>query len=260
MRYTPEQKANWDSVIQLLKENLSDVAQTASFNTWLKPLKLHAVTADTIVIICENAFSMKHVQTHYATMLYSTVKLVFNRTYELEFHVQGDIIDPQPADDPDRASTIDANDQMTLFDEEMPSKTALNITYPITLYNLAAAMCSYLGVTLKDSSWLNSTLSVTKEPKQFDGATMREVLGWIAEAGCSNARFDRNGLLEFVWFSTVNKTYDENDYTEFTPAWYETAAIDGLHIRNADSTSEFTVGTGDNAYMIQDNPFLRQSD
>ena len=155
---------------------------------------------------------------------------------------------------------VDANDQMTLFDEEMPSKTALNITYPITLYNLAAAMCSYLGVTLKDSSWLNSTLSVTKEPKQFDGATMREVLGWIAEAGCSNARFDRNGLLEFVWFSTVNKTYDENDYTEFTPAWYETAAIDGLHIRNADSTSEFTVGTGDNAYMIQDNPFLRQSD
>ena len=155
---------------------------------------------------------------------------------------------------------VDANDQMTLFDKEMPSKTALNITYPVTLYNLASAMCSYLGVTLKNSSWLNSTLSVAKEPKQFEGATMREVLGWIAEAGCSNARFDRNGQLEFVWFSTVNKTYDENDYTEFTPAWYETAAIDGLHIRNADSTSEFTVGTGDNAYMIQDNPFLRQSD
>ena len=156
--------------------------------------------------------------------------------------------------------SVDANDLMTLFDEDMPEPNVLNMTYPTTLSAMAQAMCAYLGVTLKSNTWLNSTLAVTAEPDQFEAATMREVLGWIAEAGCSNARFDRDGLLEFVWFNPVNKSYDEHNYTEFTPTWYATAAIDGLHIRNADSTTEYVVGTGDNAYMILDNPFLRQSD
>lgn len=155
---------------------------------------------------------------------------------------------------------VDANDRMTLFDVEMPSKTALGITYPITLSALATAMCNYLGVSLKTNTWLNSDLTVAKEPEQFEAATMREVLGWIAEAGCSNARFNRDGLLEFVWFNPVNRTFNEHNYSDFTPAWYETKEIDGLHIRNADSTTEYTVGTGKNVYMIQDNPFLRQAD
>ena len=155
---------------------------------------------------------------------------------------------------------VDANDRMILFDTEMPSKTALGITYPVTLSELATAMCSYLEVPLKTGTWLNSDLTVTKEPEQFEAATMREVLGWIAEAGCSNARFSRDGELEFVWFNLVNKVFDEHQYSDFTPAWYETKEIDGLHIRNADSTTEYTVGTGKNVYMIQDNPFLRQAD
>ena len=156
--------------------------------------------------------------------------------------------------------SVDANDQMTLFDVNMPSASALSISYPITLHNLASAMCAYVGVSLQSGTWLNDTKSVASEPEQFDGATMRDVISWIAEAGCCNVRFNRNGILEFVWFNTVQKSFSENNYSEFTPAWYATKAIDGLHIRNADSTTEYTVGTGSNAYMIQDNPFLRQSD
>lgn len=155
---------------------------------------------------------------------------------------------------------VDANDRMTLFDTEMPSKTALGITYPVTLSELTTAMCNYLEVPMKTDTWLNSDLVVTKEPKQFEAATMREVLGWIAEAGCSNARFNRDGKLEFVWFNLVAREFNEHQYSEFTPAWYETKIIDGLHIRNADSTTEYTVGIGKNVYLIQDNPFLRQAD
>lgn len=179
--------------------------------------------------------------------------------YLYEFSPLGTFIAQRPDIVRKKTISVDSNDQMVLFDIDMPSKTALGITYPVTLSVLCQAMCTYVGVSLKSNTWLNSTLSVAKEPEQFETATMREVLGWIAEAGCSNARFNRDGLLEFVWFNTVNKTYDEHDYSEFTPTWYATKAIDGLHIRNADSTTEFTVGTGSNAYMIQDNPFLRQS-
>lgn len=150
---------------------------------------------------------------------------------------------------------VDANDQMTLFDSELPSGV---IIYPATLYSMAEDLCKHVGVTLKQDEWMNSDITVSAQPEKFDGATMREIIGWIAEAGCSNARFDREGLLEFVWFQQVNRTYDEHDYSDFTPSWYETKAIDGLRIRSADETSEFSAGAGTNAYMIQDNPFLRQ--
>lgn len=148
---------------------------------------------------------------------------------------------------------VDANDQMVLFDADMPT-----FSYPTTLAGLATSICSHVGVTLKSTTFLNSTITVGSEPEQFESATMREVVGWIAEAAGSIAQFDRDGQLTFAWFRTVDQTYDENNYKEFTPAWYETQAIDGLHIRNADSTAEYTYGAGSNAYMIQDNPFLRQ--
>lgn len=151
--------------------------------------------------------------------------------------------------------TVDANDQMTLFDKDMPSGI---VTYPVTLAGLATAMCNHVGVALKTTTFLNSTLTVDAEPEQFENATMREVLGWIAEAAGSIARFTRDGTLEFAWFNYVNTIYDEHNYSEFTPTWYETQAVDGLHIRNADSTGEYTYGSGANAYMIQNNPFLKQ--
>jgi len=150
---------------------------------------------------------------------------------------------------------VDANDQMTLFDVDMP--TGL-VQYPTTLSTLATAMCTHVGVQLKSNTFLNNDIAVDSEPEQFENATMRQVLGWIAEAACSIARFTRDGQLEFAWFTQTSKTYDENNYTEFTPSWYQTQAIDGLHIRNAKSTVEYTYGAGTNAYMIQDNPFLRQ--
>lgn len=150
---------------------------------------------------------------------------------------------------------VDANDQMTLFDEDMPASLQ---EYTGTLAGFATAFCSHVGVTLKSTNFLNASMGVTMTAEKAENKTMREVLGWIAEAAGSIARFDRDGLLEFAWFNQVNKTYDENNYKEFTPTWYETRAIDGLHIRNADSTAEYTYGAGSNAYMIQDNPFLRQ--
>lgn len=162
---------------------------------------------------------------------------------------------------------VDANDLMVLFDKEMP-EGLISYTNNTTLYNIAHALCGAVNptspavVSLKTNTWMNSDIKVTSEPEQFKGATMREIIGWIAEAACANAMFNREGQLEFKWFNTVDRTYDEHDYSEFTATWYETKPIDSLHIRNADSTAELTLTVedtdGSNAYMIQDNPFLRQ--
>lgn len=169
------------------------------------------------------------------------------------------------ADKPDvvrkKILSITANDQMTLFDVNMPSASALGVNYAsLTIGGLASAMCAYLNVPLKSSTFLNSTLTIGAEPEVFADSTMRQVLGWIAEAACCVARFNRDGQLEFAWFKTVNKTFDEHDYSDFTPSWYEVPVVDSLTVRNRDSEAESKRGTGNNAYLIQDNPFLRTAD
>ena len=183
-----------------------------------------------------------------------------------EFTPLGVFIADRPAVVKKKILTITANDQMQLFDVDMPSAEELSAATGFvysstsTISALATALCTYVGVTLKSTGFINNGIVISSPPESFENATIREVLGWIAEAACSIARFDRDGELEFVLFSTTAAVFDEHNYSEFTPAWYETKAIDKLHIRNADSTSEYTFGQGENAYMIQDNPFLRQGD
>lgn len=177
-----------------------------------------------------------------------------------EFTPLGVFIADRPAVVKKKILSITANDQMQLFDVDMPTATAMSLTYPTTLSTLFTKMCNYVGVQYKSATFMNSTLTVSSQPEDFEDATMREVLGWIAEAACSIARFDRDGLLEMAWFSTVNSVYDEHNYTDFSPSWYATKAIDGLHVRNANSEAETVLGQSTNNYLIQDNPFLRASD
>ena len=174
----------------------------------------------------------------------------------------GIFIAPRPDVVHNSTISVTANDRMVLFDRDMPSAEDLNITYSssFTMKQLLEAMCSYVGVTLATSTFMNSGLIVEEEPAAFENATMREVLGWIAEAAGSNARFDNRGRLKLVWLNPVNKTLTESDYSEFSHSWYTAAGVDGLHIRNADSTEEQILGSDGNKYMIQNNPFLRIDD
>ena len=91
MNYTPEDKANWDQLIHMMEETLVNSGQRAFFNTFIKQLKLYAVTSDTLYISGDTSFNIRHVQSRYATMIYSTVPLVFGRRYELEYYTEAEI-------------------------------------------------------------------------------------------------------------------------------------------------------------------------
>ena len=177
-----------------------------------------------------------------------------------EFSPLGTFIATKPDVLQQRIVSITANDQMILFDKNLPSATTLGIEYPTTVGAIFTALCRYVNVTPVTTTFLNSDLTVTDEPEAFTSATCRDVLGWIAEAACANARFNRDGQLEFVWFNRTNKTFGNHDHSDFVPTWYTVSPIDGLHIRNQDSTAEIILGQNSNNYMIQDNPFLRKPD
>ena len=91
MNYTPEDKANWDQLIHMMEETLVNSGQRAFFNTFIKQLKLYAVTSDTLYISGDNAFNLNYMKNRYGTVIYSTVPLVFGRKYELEYYPESEI-------------------------------------------------------------------------------------------------------------------------------------------------------------------------
>lgn len=152
-----------------------------------------------------------------------------------------------------------AYDQMILAEKTLPSSTALGITYPTTLGTIYECVCDCIGVTPVSLEFLNSDLEVAAEPEEFAKAKVRDVLGWIAECACSIARINRDGQIELAWFNTTETVYNESYYSQFSPAWYATEAINGMYCRDTGDGTESSVGTSKtNNYLIMNNPFLRE--
>ena len=148
-------------------------------------------------------------------------------------------------------------DLMQKFDVDMPSDAALWLSYPLPLKTLFEYMCWYVGVDYVSSDFINSTATIDSRPADFDSVTMREVIKWIAEAAGSNARFNRDGKLELAWLRQTGRSYNANAYREFNPYWYETKKVTKLYNRSTQDAEDNTVGDGNEAYLIQDNPLLR---
>lgn len=151
---------------------------------------------------------------------------------------------------------MDCMDRMQKFEKDMPEDSALGISYPTTIGNLFVKMCQYLGVPYRSANFLNATASIDSRPSAFDTATMRTVLGWIAEVAASNARFDRDGYLIMDWIRSTGQAYDENDYSEFEPYWYQTTTVNKLYSRDTTAGEDTIIGSGDIGYLIQNNPLI----
>ena len=165
------------------------------------------------------------------------------------------------ADRPNAPDNIEidfhCNDLMLNFKDDMPSDADLGITYPITFKALLQKLCTYADVPYGAGDFINSTATLAKRPDEFDNCTMRDVVGWIAEAAASNARMSRDGQLIMDWLKTTSQSLNENGYMDFQPYWYETQTVDKLYNRTTQNDTETTVGSGSVGYLIQDNPLLK---
>lgn len=171
-----------------------------------------------------------------------------------EFAPLGVFIAPRPNVLRKSVVDVEANDRMQLFDSDLSD---VSFTYPLTLESALDSLCSAVGVNRVEQEIPNASLSISKKPDLFDGATKRDVLSWIAEASATFARFNRVGQLELVRFADTGIEYTEQDYVSVSPYTYKVPQIDKLHIRNANSSDEEILGSGENGYLIQDNPFLK---
>lgn len=151
------------------------------------------------------------------------------------------------------------NDFMVKFDKDWTDDTP-SISYPTTISDLFIALSNnVLGSNRYrlPNPFINGDKTISSEPAEFSTASKRDVLKWIAEAACANARIDRDGYLILDWLKATGQTFDASGYSDFDPYWYKTKKVTKLYNRNSQDATDKTVGTGNEAYVILDNPLLK---
>lgn len=156
--------------------------------------------------------------------------------------------------------SCEALDGMQKFNVDVDDWWA-GLTWPLTRGQLLASLCTYVGVTLKTTTFPGSTESIASAPMAGNGLVGKDVLGWIAETACAYARMSRDDKLELVWFASQNVKLTQNQHFGDSPAEYETPAIQALHVQVANTDLGVMLpenGTG-NEYQVLDNPLYYSS-
>lgn len=89
-----------------------------------------------------------------------------------------------------------AVDAMHLFDREYTT----SIQFPTTLQLLLTDACQGCGVEIGFGQFDNFDFIVNEKPTD---CTFRDVVSWVAQIACKNARINNFGALELVWWDTI---------------------------------------------------------
>ena len=87
MEFTNAHQESWQNALRMLENELP----SASYNTWFKPLKLHAVNSDKILIEAPNPFVLNQLNGRYKSMLENVLAQTFGKRYDLTLALAADI-------------------------------------------------------------------------------------------------------------------------------------------------------------------------
>lgn len=171
-----------------------------------------------------------------------------------EFAPLGHFVAERPMYSSKMQISLECYDLMSELDVDWDTAIKSNVT----LGNLFQNICDYADIECAGTDFTNSTVKLKSMPDDFKNATIREVVGWIAQlAGCY-CRVDRYGKLKMDWFRQVDPNefaLTKNEFSEHSEAYYDAAPVDKVIIRR-NGENDTTSGTGDNAVYIQNNPIL----
>lgn len=144
------------------------------------------------------------------------------------------------------------------------------LTYPITLGSLYTQLCAEVGLTPAETTFTNSTYSISAKPEWHEDITSNEVFRYIAEIACANVRMTRDGKISLGWFTAQDYSLPQTMLFSTEIYDFQVKRIDKLVVEfdreSADTTGNgiekvtLTVGTGDNAYYIRNNPLIMGTD
>lgn len=166
----------------------------------------------------------------------------------------GIFIAEKPTKVNDTRIKVKAYDRMKKFDI-IVDDWLNTIVYPITLKNLLTGLCAHIGVPLAATTFLNDNYVVQKS---FAGVnvTGRQYLKWICEVAAKYAILNELGQLELGLYNSIVYSVNNSNYYSVKVEDYQVKKIDKLQVRVEENDIGVIVGTGTNAYIIQNNPLL----
>ncbi len=176
--------------------------------------------------------------------------------YEAEVKLGSYIIDSCEITENKRYRTITAYDNMYKFQTDVSSWYE-SLKFPIIVKNMFISLCTYIGVSYIEPSFINGDIIIDKtiSPEELQGIT---VLKCIAEINAGFFKADEEGKIRFVMLdsSSVTEELEVRNYSQLKKEDYRTMHFDRLIIRQEDGDIGVVTGTGNNAYVIEDNFLL----
>lgn len=135
------------------------------------------------------------------------------------------------------------------------------VTFPILMRNLRASLFTYLGVEqkLETESLINDDLVVQGNFSSNEVMSGKSIVEAICELNGVFGHINNEGIFEYVdLYRGGIGSVTLNHYIDgtFTYEDYRSAEITGVWYKGSDEDAGMLIGTSDNAYVIQSNPFL----
>ena len=148
---------------------------------------------------------------------------------------------------------ITAYDNMHKFDIVVDDWLA-SLTFPINVADMVYSLCDYCGV-----EYVQFMFSYDIEENfAVSGITGRQVLAFAAEMTATYASISSTarGKLTLRNLSGSGVTVDRSMYRTAKIAEYTVQPVDKVQIRTSENDIGVVHGTGDNVYVIENNPLL----
>ncbi|MCI8649598.1 MAG: hypothetical protein HFG20_05720 [Anaerotruncus sp.] len=160
----------------------------------------------------------------------------------------------EPVRKNDNLIQLSCYDRMLKFQTTAVDAFLEGLHYPVSLKELLAQLCDFVGVPLATKSFFNEAYLVQRNLRAKN-LSARQLLEWIAQLACCFAQIDGQGRVLLRWYQQKDYTI-QADYREVEIGEYATQKIDRLQIRTTENDVGVTVGTGQNQYVIENNGLL----
>ena len=132
------------------------------------------------------------------------------------------------------------------------------LKYPITLANMLSSMGNKLGLSITALTNTYRGNYTVYNNFMTRNITYRQILEYIAQIANVNFMADASGQKDIIYkrYTETTTTIDNSKYVKLTLSDYTTEPIDKVQIQSTFDDIGYVVGTGDNAYVITENPLF----
>lgn len=160
-----------------------------------------------------------------------------------------------------KKATLTAYDFISLLDCTADEWLA-TITFPITLANFVSSMGTKLGLEIQPLTTAYRGNYTVYNNFMARNVSYRQILEYVAQVANVFYIADTSGTYDITYkrYSNSETAIDNSKYVSLSLSDYEVDSIDKVQIQSTFDDIGYIAGTGENAYVITENPLFFTSD